>query len=129
MEVFFEEPGGERPGRSVSQSNVRIRWGNVALAGAALVAVIAAVAWPTGGDRAPKAEQEFIPPQPTAPVAAPKAHPARTKKRTAKRRIKRRLRRPHRRAGHVSAPPPSIPAQTSTPQQPPAPAAEREFGL
>lgn len=127
---------GERP--AAQQFDHRIRWGNVALALAALAAIVAAIGLPRSAE-GPSVDQSVVPvtelvtepvPTPRTAVAA-EARPQRAPKRPTKRK-------PRKRKQTTSAPPEqSAPAMsTPTPTPVPAmpapdktPAAEREFGL
>jgi hypothetical protein len=114
----------------------RIRWGNVALALAALAAIVAALTLPQGGS-----SQSIVPAPaliPTPSVSDPTAPVAQKPRRNAKKRAHRKRRKARRPRTHRSAAPPApspppaapAPAAVPVPETPdPAPAAEREFGL
>lgn len=129
---------GERP--EAQQFDHRIRWGNVALALAALVAIVAAIGLPRTA-AGPSIEQsvapvtelvtESVPTPPTAVAAEPRPKRA-TKKRPKRKPRKRKPERAKPAQRKTSAPATSTPTPTPVPA-PPAPdqtpAAEREFGL
>lgn len=128
---------GEQP--EAQQFDHRIRWGNVALALAALVAIVAAIGLPRTS-AGPSVEQSVAPvtelvtktvPTPrTADVTEPR--PKRATKKRAKRKPRKQKQakraRPKQSAPATSTPTPTpVPAPPSAPDQ--TPAAEREFGL
>jgi hypothetical protein len=128
---------GEQP--AAQQFDHRIRWGNVALALAALVAIVAAIGLPRTAARqsveqsvAPVTElvTESVPTAPTADTAEPR--PKRASKKPAKRKP-RKQKQSRQVQPKQSAPATSTPSPTPVPAPPPAPdqppAAEREFGL
>lgn len=127
---------GEQP--AAAQFDHRIRWGNVALALAALVAIVAAIGLPRTAE-SPSSEQSVVPvtelvtePVPTPPTAeAAKPRPKRAPKRRAKRKP-RKQKQAERAQPKQPAPAASTPTPTPVPAPPASdqpPAAEREFGL
>jgi hypothetical protein len=119
----------------------RIRWGNVALALAALAAIVAALTLPRGEAPPPIARPVVV--APTAPVsgatgAIERKHHARSH-RHARRKMNRRqhVRRHKAGRGSTAARSTAAPAPNTQPVVPapapvmsnPTPAAEREFGL
>lgn len=139
MDVISDHSGakGEQP--AAQQFDHRIRWGNVALALAALVAIAAAIGLPRTS-AGPSVEQsvapvtelvtESVPTPPTAAAAEPRAKPAAKKRAKRKRRKQKQAKqaRPKPLAPAASTPTPTpVPASPPAPDQ--TPAAEREFGL
>lgn len=138
MDVISDHSQAKGEQSSAPQFDHRIRWGNVALALAALVAIVAAIGLPRTAERS-ASDRSIAPvtelvtaPVPTPPTAA--AAELRTK-RAPKRRVKRRPRK--QKQAEQTQPEQSVPA-TSTPIPTPVPAmpapdqtpaAEREFGL
>lgn len=138
MDVISDHSQGAGEQKPEPQFDHRIRWGNVALALAALVAIAAAIGLPRGSEVesvpqsvAPVTElvTESVPTPPTTKVDKPR------RDRPRKWRAKRRPRKEKQAApSPARRPTPVAPATTPDPAPaPPAPdqtpAAEREFGL
>jgi hypothetical protein len=137
MDVISDHSQGDDSQKPEPRFDHRIRWGNVALALAALVAIVAAIGLPRGTTSdsseeslAPVTElvTEPVPTPPTTVAAEPR------RKRVAKRREKRRPRKQklaepaQANRSHPVTPTPR-PVQAPEPAPPQPPAAEREFGL
>jgi hypothetical protein len=128
-----QAPGGQAP---EPQFDHRIRWGNVALALAALGAIVAAIGLPRGSAPIPTQQSiapvtelvtAAVPTAPTAEATEPVRKKARAKR--APRKEQRPKAAPERSAAIApqQAPTPTPAPATPAPTQPPA--AEREFGL
>jgi hypothetical protein len=138
MDVISNHSQGSDGQPPEAQFDHRIRWGNVALALAALAAIVAAIGLPRGNAAAPTEQTlvpvtelvtESVPTLATSEVAKPRRQ-KKPKKRA--QRKPRKQKRTHR--SPEPRPQPVAPAQTPDPAPaPPAPnqppAAEREFGL
>ena len=138
MDVISNHSQGNGEQPVDPQFDHRIRWGNVALALAALVAIVAAIGLPRGNAAGP-AQQTLAPvtelvtesvPTPATPEVAKPRRPKKPKKRAQPKPRKRRQASP----SPIPRPQPVAPAPTPDPAlAPPAPnqppAAEREFGL
>lgn len=130
-------PGEQPPER---QFDHRIRWGNVALALAALVAIVAAVGLPRGSagesvqpSIAPTTElvTDSVPTPPTAEAPEPRRH-RQPKKHPERTQRKRKPAKPSRAKQSIPVTPTPTPIPTPAPAPPvpdQTPAAEREFGL
>jgi hypothetical protein len=138
MDVISDHSQGSGEQPPAPEFDHRIRWGNVALALAALVAIVAAIGLPRGNSSgfaqqtvAPVTDlvTESVPTASTPEVASPRRHkrhkpPAKRKPRKHKRKARSPSQQP------IPAPPAPAPdpaPASPAPKQPPA--AEREFGL
>jgi hypothetical protein len=128
MDAFSTDPP--------EQFEHRIRWGNVALALAALAAIVAALTLPQGGSKQSIEPAPLAIPTPSVPDPTPevtrKPRP-KAKKHGRRKHRKARRSRSHRSAARPASSSPPVaqaPAAVPIPETPdPAPAAEREFGF
>lgn len=140
MDVISDHSTAEGEQPTAQQFDHRIRWGNVALALAALVAIVAAIGLPRTA-AGPSVEQSVAPVTelvtasvPTPPTAAAsEQRPKRAAKKRAKRKPSKRKKeqakpaQPKQSAPAASTPTPTPVSASPAPDQ--TPAAEREFGL
>ncbi|MBJ7355096.1 MAG: hypothetical protein JHC98_09740 [Thermoleophilaceae bacterium] len=138
MDVIFDHSKGAGEPTPARQFDHRIRWGNVALALAALVAIVAAIGLPRGEPveavhpaATPVTElvTESVPTAPTAEGDKPRRHRGPRKRQTRKHKQKRHADPSPAKRPIPVAPAPAPDPAPAPPAPDPAPAAEREFGL
>jgi outer membrane biosynthesis protein TonB len=136
MEVFSDDPVSRPDDGPPQQFEHRVRWGNVALALAALAAIVLALTLPTGGEAPASADPQVPAPQlaqPTAVTGATAIAPRKPAKNKPRHHRSPRRKQREKRAKPTPAPAPVV-APTPQPAPAPAPApaqdpTDREFGL